>query len=212
MPPWGLNFDSPPAQSRKRRLFWRISRYRRQISPVSEVLLQFTHGQITSFSQDFLVLLSQLFPKEFHCSGTCCVANNSSPFAACPDAEFVSPMAGWTALAPLRIEVAPPFAVFEGWDTQHREQLPPLGGMIRFGESSCLSRNDNNLEGTKSTGLKTCPDTNLASNQLEKRWGAPSFRVLCERWAGLDDATAESGFVLGIPTLPKTGKGWGTPS
>jgi hypothetical protein len=65
---WGLNFDSPPAQSRKRRLFWRISHYRRQISPVSEVLLQFTHGQITSFSQDFLVLLPQLFPKEFHFS------------------------------------------------------------------------------------------------------------------------------------------------
>src|SRR6266849_8040119 len=98
MPPWGLNFDSPPAQSRKRRLFWRISRYRRQISPVSEVLLQFTHGQITSFSQDFLVLLAQLFPKESHCSGTCCVGNNSSPFAACPDAEFVSPTAGWPPL------------------------------------------------------------------------------------------------------------------
>ena len=93
--PWGLNFDSPPAQSRKGRLFWRISRYRRQISPVSEVLLQFTHGQITSFSQDFLVLRFQLFPKEFHGSGTCGVGTNSSPFAACPDAEFVSPMAGW---------------------------------------------------------------------------------------------------------------------
>jgi hypothetical protein len=63
-----IDFDSPPAQPRKRGLFWRISCYQLQISPVSEVLLQFTHGQITSFSQDFLVLLSQLFPKEFHFS------------------------------------------------------------------------------------------------------------------------------------------------
>jgi len=66
------------------------------------------------------------------------------------------------------------------------------------------------LEGTKSAGLKTCSDTNLASNQLEKHWGAPSFRVLCER-GELDDATAGSGLVLGIPTLPKTGEGWGHP-
>jgi hypothetical protein len=79
----GLNFDLPPAQSAKRRLFWRISGYRRQISSVSEVLLQFTGGQITGFSQDLLVLLFQLFPKELHFPGTCCVNGNSSPFAAC---------------------------------------------------------------------------------------------------------------------------------
>jgi len=171
----GLNFDSPPAQSRKRRLFWRVSRYRRQTSPVSEVLLQFTHGQITSFSQDFLVLLSQLFPKEFHCSGTCCVGNNSSPFAACPDAEFVSPMAGWTALAPLPIEAVPPFTVFRrvGNTTSRAASTTRQDDSLR--ESSCLSRNDNNLESTKSAGLKTCPDTNLAS-----------LRVLCERVGGFE--------------------------
>lgn len=82
----GLNFDLPPAQSAKRRLFWRISGYRRQISSVSEVLLQFTGGQITGFSQDLLVLLFQLFPKELHFPGTFCVNNNSSPFGARPDA------------------------------------------------------------------------------------------------------------------------------
>src|SRR5437763_1560002 len=64
-PPWGLNFDSPPAQSRKHRLFGRISRYQ-QIAPIREILLQLARGQITGFSQDFLILLVQLFPKEFH--------------------------------------------------------------------------------------------------------------------------------------------------
>ncbi len=39
-----------------------------------------------------------------------------------------------------------------------------------------------------------------------------AFAFSAKRWAGLDDATAESGFVLGIPTLPKTGEGWGTPA
>jgi hypothetical protein len=29
MPSWGLNLDSPPAQSRKCRLFWRIARFQR---------------------------------------------------------------------------------------------------------------------------------------------------------------------------------------
>src|SRR6266851_8155796 len=140
MPPWGLSFDSPPAESRKRRLFWRISCYRRQISPVSEVLLQFTHGQITSFSQDFLVLLSQLFPKEFHCSGTCCVGNNSSPFAACPDGEFVSPMAGWTALAPSQLRLPHPSRFSKGGT--HNIESSFLHSLR---EPSCLGRNDNNL-------------------------------------------------------------------
>src|SRR5206468_2431673 len=88
-----------PAKSRKRRLFWRIFRYRRQISPVSEVLLQFTRGQMTSFSQDFLVLLFQLFPEEFHFLDMQ-RRQHYSPFAACPDAEFVSPTAGgWATRA-----------------------------------------------------------------------------------------------------------------
>src|SRR5579863_540053 len=69
-PPWGLNFDSPPAQPREHRLFRRIPRYGRQIPAVSKVLLQFARSQITGFSQDFLVLLLQLLPKEFHFSGT----------------------------------------------------------------------------------------------------------------------------------------------
>ncbi len=40
---------SPPAQSRKHRLFWRIARYQ-QMPPVSEVLFQVTPGQITGLS------------------------------------------------------------------------------------------------------------------------------------------------------------------
>jgi hypothetical protein len=37
------------------------------------------------------------------------------------------------------------------------------------------------------------------------------FAFFAKGWAGLDDATAQSGSVLGVPTLPKTGEGWGTP-
>jgi len=83
----GLTFDSPPTHSRKRRLLWRISVCRRRIFPVSKILFQFTTGEITSFSQDFLVLLLQLFPEELHFYGTCCVGSNTSPFAVCPGDE-----------------------------------------------------------------------------------------------------------------------------
>jgi len=83
----GLTFDSPPTHSRKRRLLWRISVCRRRIFPVSKILFQFTTGEITSFSQDFLVMLLQLFPEELHFYGTCCVGSNTSPFAVCPGDE-----------------------------------------------------------------------------------------------------------------------------
>ena len=41
----------------------------------------------------------------------------------------------------------------------------------------------------------------------DRGWVPILSRSLTKEWAGLDDATAESGFVLGIPTLPKTGEG-----
>jgi len=53
--------------------------------------------------------------------------------------------------------------------------------------------------------LKTCPDMSLTANQIKKRRGAPSLRVLCET-VGEDNVTAESGFVFGMPTLLKSGK------